>query len=97
MRVATGLVAVALTGVALTACGADSVAREFPAGACVRFQGSPDGENATIGHAECSGPHTHVVTVWLRELDASCPSPATEKMLTPDGTLCLRADPPASG
>jgi len=71
----------------------DDTAADFPAGACANFQGDPSGENYEIGPADCAGQHTHVVTAWIPDRNATCPQPATAQALTPKGTLCLRLDP----
>ena len=70
----------------------DDIADGFPDGACVNFSGSSDGDNATIGNAECSGPHTHVVVAWVGGSGA-CHAGSDAQFATTEGTLCLRADP----
>ena len=93
MAITRRLAALAVVAVLVGTCGRDEVAASFPDGTCVTFQGSPDGENAEISPADCSGPHTHIVRTWIADRDTACPSPTDEKMLTPRGTLCLLPDP----
>jgi hypothetical protein len=70
----------------------DDVADGFPDGACVNFDAPADGDHQQIGNADCSGPHTHVVLSWVGR-DATCPAGSDAEFGTPDGKLCLRAEP----
>jgi hypothetical protein len=70
----------------------DDVADGFPDGMCVSFTSSADGLDQQIGSSACSGPHTHVVVGWVGQ-NATCPTGSDAEFGTPDGKLCLRADP----
>ena len=93
MRILPLLMGTLLVAACVGACGQrDNVADGFPDGACVNFTGSAEGDHQTIGNAECSGPHTHVVVAWVGR-NAACPTGSDAEFGTPDGKLCLRADP----
>jgi hypothetical protein len=78
---------------ALGACGQrDDVATGFPNGSCVTFSSSSNGNDSHIKKVECSAEHTHVVVDWVIR-NSRCPADTDAVFSTPDGTLCLRADP----